>query len=112
MKKLVQIEQSFCDVCNNESPGYYNCILCKKSFCYECSKTETKEYKHAVHFAGSGDGRYCFACDEQAKKNGDKLHMAYRQIEALRYEEAGFWNDFKKRTDEAEENLKKLQGGK
>lgn len=109
MKKLVTIEASFCDVCGKESSGYTNCDYCGKELCYECGKTELKEYKHAVHFAGSGDGRYCHECDDKLLANGDKKHAAYRKIAALRNEEAGWYADFKKRASAAEAELSSLQ---
>ena len=108
MKKTVEVEQTFCDICSNKMSWSNKCIVCGKEFCYDCAKTNTIEYKHAVHFSGSGDGLYCFACDKEAPAKGDALHAAYRKIAALRNEEAGWYSDFKFRADEAEAKLKSL----
>ncbi len=108
MKKQVTVEKSFCDVCGKEASGYTNCDCCGKELCYECGNTELKEYKHAVHFSGSGDGSYCHECDAQLRGNGDKKHAAYRKIEALRNEESGWHEDSKKRMTAAESELSGL----
>jgi hypothetical protein len=109
MKKLIQIKQSFCDICGKKASGYDKCIICERDFCYDCVKTETIEYKHAVHFSGSGDGQYCHACNKKAFDNGDKLHAAYCKIASLRNEEIGWYSNFKERAEKAETALKKLQ---
>ena len=108
MKKKVTVEQTFCDVCGKEA-SYSKCMGCGKDLCYECRKVEAVEYKHGVHFSGSGDGLYCLKCDKEKREGGDKLHLAYRKIEMLRNEATGFWTEFEKRTKEAENELKRLQ---
>lgn len=110
MKKQVIVEQSFCDLCGKEASGYTCCLCCGKELCYDCRETAAKEYKHAVHLSGSGDSLYCLECDRKLRENGDKLHAAYRKIEALRHEEKGWYEDFRKRSDDAESKLKALQG--
>lgn len=109
MKKEVTVEKAFCDVCGKEASGYQKCIVCGKEFCYDCHKTAAIEYTAGVNFSGSGDGLYCLDCDEKALKSGDKLHAAYRTIKALKNEASGFYADFKRRREEAEEEVKKLQ---
>jgi hypothetical protein len=108
LKKQVTIEKEFCDICGKEASGYTNCDNCGKELCYECGKTELKEYNHAVHFQGSGDGKYCHDCDAKLLANGDKKHAAYRKIAALRNEESGWYEDFKKRSAAAETELSDL----
>ena len=109
MKKPVQVEQSFCDVCGKQSSGYCVCNYCGKEFCYDCEKTEAVNYAHAVSFSGSGDGLYCNECDQKlTKSKEDKKHNAYRVIASLDAERAGWYADFKKRLDKAEEALKSM----
>jgi hypothetical protein len=109
MKRQVIVERTFCDICGKEASGYQKCIICGKEFCYDCTKIAAIEYEHGVHFSGSGDGLYCHECDKKALENGDKLHLAYLKIAALRNEAAGYWADFEKRTKKAEEELKRIQ---
>ena len=108
MKKEIKIERIFCDVCEKDA-GYNTCLGCGKEFCYDCKKTDAIEYKHSVFFQGSGDGLYCPKCDKKMRENGDKLHAAYRQIKKLKNEYIGFYDDFNKRNEKAEAELKKLQ---
>lgn len=108
MKKTVEKETTFCDVCGKEYPYCDVCLSCGKEVCHECAKTEGVEYKHSVWASGSGDGFYCNECDSKLKKTGDKLHAAYRKIVSLRNEQEGFYKDFKARGDKAEADLKKL----
>lgn len=109
MKKTITVEQSFCDVCGQESSGYTTCDSCGKDFCYECKKTEAIEYAHAVFFSGSGDGLYCIDCDAKLRQNGDKKHAAYRAIQSLRHENKAWSEDFKKRAENAMDRLKALE---
>jgi hypothetical protein len=107
MKKRSVSEQPYCDYCGKSS--WEHCLWCGKDICWECQKMVAKEYKHAVHFSGSGDGLYCRECDSMAREASDPLNAAYRVIDALRHEEEGWWADFKKRSDNAEAELAKLQ---
>jgi len=105
MKKKVMIEQTFCDVCGKETSGYNSCISCGKEFCYDCMKTHAVEYSHGVYISGSGDGLYCFECDNMLRRSTDPLHRAYRKIETLRYELVSFSEAFEARKTTAEKEL-------
>jgi len=107
MKKLIEIEQTFCDFCGRDD-CHDKCLGCGKDICYTCKKIEAKEYRHAVYCSGSGDGTYCHGCDLEKRKSGDKLHAAYRMIESLRNEMEGFSVNFKHRSDKAEAEIKAL----
>lgn len=109
MKRVEQVETEYCDICESGTAGYLHCMGCGKAICFECRQTRAKEYPHAVFFSGSCDGLYCMECDARLAKNGDQLHAAYRQIERLRDENRGWAEDFKKRSDTAEERVKALQ---
>lgn len=108
MKRMVTKEQSFCDACSKESPGYYSCDECKTDFCYECAETSTVKYSHGVGFSGSGDGMYCRPCDKALLERGDAKHRAYLMIKSLRDEETGWYERFKKRVSDAEAHLAAL----
>lgn len=111
MKRVESVERLICDVC--ETNGAYEsdaCLRCGKAFCYECQKTHAREYKHGVHFSGSGDGTYCLPCDALLRKEGtDPLHRAYLLVDALRMEEAGFYQSFKERAAKAEKDVERLR---
>ena len=110
MKKNVEVEHYFCDVCKKDCGPYlhYKCLRCEKTFCYDCMKNNATEYKHGVHFSGSGDGLYCNECNLILYANGDELHGAYLKIAQLRSEEEGWWLNFKKRVEKAEGELKTI----
>jgi len=109
MKKIVQKEVSICDHCGKEE--YTEpCLRCGIEHCWECRETQGIEYRHSVHFQGTGDGYYCRACDKYLKEHKDILHSAYLAIKKLKNEEKEFYDDFKKRVDEAEEHLQYLLG--
>jgi hypothetical protein len=110
MKKVIEKETEFCDVCGKEETYPHKCLNCGKEICYKCAKTEGIEYKHSVWASGTGDGFYCNACDLKLKTTGDKLHTAYRKIVSLRNEQDGFYKDFRERAEKAEADVKKLQG--
>jgi len=104
MKKIVSIEQDFCDICGKESNSWALCMGCKMNICYDCQKTHAKKYRHGINVSGSGDGMYCLEC---AKMDTPKLR-AYKKIEALRQEADAFYEDFKNRSKIAEKILEGL----
>lgn len=108
MKRTQTVEATICDFCQKE-PAYYKCKGCGKDIGFKCKPIHAKEYAHAVYFGGSDDGLYCLECDKRLTAIGDPLHAAYRVIGFLRDESRGWSEDFKKRADKAEANLKRLQ---
>ena len=105
LKEIIKL-QHFCDVCGKESNEWNKCMSCNKNICYECKKTSAKEYTHSVWASGIGDGLYCLDCDKKLLNSGDKKHQLYRLIESLKHESNGFYNDFKKRAESTEKELK------
>ncbi len=106
MKKIVSKQTHFCDMCGKEDDYPHVCMNCGKEMCYDCRKKHGVEYTQGVHFSGSGDGYYCKECDLKLTTNGkDKLHAAYRAITSLRLENKAYWNNFEKRSKEAESTL-------
>ena len=107
MKKSITRDSSFCDECKKET--YINkCLSCKKEYCWECWKNLGREYKHAVHFGGSGDEHLCFQCVESPKQYLP-LILCYQKIAALRQEEKGWYEDFNERSKVVEDEIKKLR---
>ena len=108
MRKSINKESTFCDKCGKET--YVDkCLKCGVEHCWECKKTEGIDYKHAVHFSGSGDGYYCHTCDTELRvTKSDKLHTAYRMIANLREEAEQFYKDFNNRAKLAEIQTEKL----
>ena len=110
MKKSVTVEKLYCDVCGAESNEWNSCMICGKVFCYDCRKTQMKEYKHGVYYSGSGDGLYCNDCDRDLILSGDdEKHNAFRKIDDLRNELKEWDADFTIRIKEAEAHLKDIQ---
>lgn len=110
MKKQKMKDVSICDKCQKEVDWASSCMKCGKDFCYECRKAGCAEYPHGVHFSGSGDGLYCNPCDQTLRADGtDKRHSAYLKIQALRKEEARFYEDFKRRADAAAEEIRSME---
>lgn len=107
MKEQVTVEKIKCDFCGKEA--WKHCLHCGKDICYECIGIDAKEYKHGIHVGGSGDGLYCNECDGSLKNSDNKIHAAYRKIEALRNEANGSYAEFEKRGKLAEKALEKLQ---
>lgn len=106
MKKTITEEREICDFCHINDASYLHCMGCDKAMCYECRKIHGKEYPRAVYFCGSADGLYCRACDARLiTERSDKLHRAYRRIEALRAESKAWADEFKMRTDAAEADV-------
>lgn len=109
MKKNITKEVHFCDKCEKES-STEACLGCGVELCYDCQKAHGKNYQHAVNFRGSGDGFYCNACDASFTAAGtNRRHNAYREIKSLRFEMESWNEDFKKRKEAAEEELKEAQ---
>lgn len=108
MKKWIEIEDTFCDVCG--ARGYADtCLGCGADHCYDCRKNHGIAYSHGVHFQGSGDGYYCHTCDVAMRNNGNPLHAAYRRILELRNEEKAFYEGSSVRSKNAEAVLTHLQ---
>ena len=112
MKKKVEMDMTFCDKCGKQD-YVYTCIRCGYEVCYECRKSEMVEYTSGVHFSGSGDGCYCNNCDSILLVNGtDPLYNAYRNIKELKEENESSYLFFKNRSEQAENNISILLGGK
>jgi hypothetical protein len=108
MQKNVEVLQDFCDVCGKESTRWNECNTCRKNICFNCRKTDAVEYSHSIYASGSGDGRYCLACNARLIASGDPKVAAYREIAALRNEANGWQADFEKRRKDAEDKLQKI----
>ncbi len=109
MKKELLKTVTVCDKCGTDENVWTKCLRCGAEHCYECKETCGVEYNHAVHFQGSGDGYYCYKCDDHLKEAGDnKLHSAYLDIKRLRFEEKSWWEHFKIRQEIAEDQVKIL----
>jgi hypothetical protein len=108
-KRMVEVEQIFCDKCGADASPDDPCLGCGLNHCRQCQKTEGVEYTHAVWASGSGDGYYCRPCDIRAFETHNPLHEAFAAIRALRDESERYGKEFKKRSEAAEATLKKAQ---
>lgn len=109
MKQTRTVEVEICDFCKeNEARYSAHCLRCNAIACYKCQETAGTEYQHAVYFSGSYDGWYCANCVAALTARPEPLFEAYRQIARLRAEVEVWGEDFKKRSDAAEESLNKL----
>lgn len=102
MKKTKTIESAVCDFCGAED-CFYQCIECGKDICWDCRDKEGVQYPHSVKCSGTGDGYYCHACNSTSRT---PLHTSYLRVRALRLESEAYWQDFRKRCDEAEKSVK------
>lgn len=111
MKKTVTKETIVCDSCGKDCGSWasYQCLGCRKHYCYECGQNAVVKYSHGVYFSGSGDGEYCKECDRKALANGDELHAAYLKIQSIREGMAATSKEWDSKREEAESNLKRIQ---
>ena len=111
MKKKIQKEVVFCDSCGKEDPWglITRCDACGKEYCMECRKENVVSYQHGVSCSGSGDGEFCRSCDNDPPLKFRPLLEAYRTIKTLREESNAYYDDFKKRQDNAEALVKTLR---
>jgi hypothetical protein len=56
MKKVIEKEVEFCDVCTKEMDYGNRCLICGKAMCYECRKVHMTTFNHAIGFSGSDAG--------------------------------------------------------
>jgi len=109
MKKTVEREVEFCDICEKEVAYASPCLICGKVLCYECKKTAATEFHHAVYFSGSGDGLYCNEClSKPIPEEHIAVLQAYKTIIALINEATSWGEGFQARSKEAETKLKQL----
>ncbi len=109
MKNKTVVEQTICDICG-KGQCYDECFGCHIDICWDCRKTKGIEFKHAVHFVGSGDGFCCNECLGKEAVTKTPLFKAYKEITNLRGEYDLWWKNFDARTKEAERILKNVQG--
>lgn len=96
----------FCDGCDKEEGFMYSCDVCGDEYCYECvQKGLLITYQHGINFSGSGDGHFCTKCEANPPARFIPLLAAYRTIGRLRDESRAYYEDFKKRQDEAEKSV-------
>jgi hypothetical protein len=107
VKKAITEEREICDLCDRNNTAWLHCLSCKKAICYDCrNEGLAKEYPRAVYFGGSNDGLYCRDCDTRLITEGtDKLHRAYRRVEALRAESKAWNEDFQRRHTAVEKDI-------
>ncbi len=108
MKKIVNIEQEFCDDCGKKTYAH-NCIGCGVCYCYDCSKRLFKELKFSVHFGGSGEAQICSKCLANPPEKIKELLKSYLAINNLRSEYKVWWEEFDKRANIAEAHNEKLR---
>ena len=108
MKKLVELEATFCDGCK-ERTYVSPCLRCGIEHCWKCCKSLGTEYRYLCYGSGSGDGYYCRACDLILSQLNTPMHRAYRKIASLQQENELFYADWKQRCKDAEAHLARLQ---
>lgn len=109
MKRKITIDELVCDFCGKNKNVYDHCLSCEKHICLDCSENVGEDFKHGVHFSGSGDGYFCNSCMAKMPERFQPIFFAYLKIKQLRNEEGLWWKDFQNRSKEAETNLERLQ---
>jgi len=109
MRKTVEKEVEFCDICGKEMPYPCKCLICGKDICYGCHEDNMTEFTHSAHCSGSSDGQYCNEClSKPIPTEHQPLLNAYRAIEMLT-KEAQLWSeDYETRRKAAEKRVQEL----
>jgi hypothetical protein len=107
MEKSRTIKVRVCESCGEDASYSFCCLNCKKDYCYE-HKNRVVELPHSVHFKGGCDIYLCVGCVGTHRRELDDIIDAYQKIALLREESKSYWEDFKKRTDIAEKEAKRL----
>ena len=110
MKIKREVEIDICDVCKTGEKFISFCLGCGKAVCWDCKeKGEIESFQHSVNCSGSGDGDFCPACLAKPPEKIRPLLTVYFRIRALRNEARSEYDDFRKRCEKAEADLKLLQ---
>lgn len=81
MKKMIEVEAEFCDICLSGKDVFYRCLKCGKSACFNCNKAgKLVHYKDGRGTDGPG---YCIDCDRALCANPDPLFVALNNMERL-----------------------------
>ena len=108
MKKMIQIEATFCDYCGKQD-YVEKCLGCGIEYCLECKKILGVQYPDFFNSFSTG-GFFCNICDTKFLKDGNNaLHTAYKRIKDLQNESKLFYDDLMIRVNKSEIVLKKLQ---
>lgn len=109
MKKTITEDVDFCDKCNQRADWLQSCARCGIEMCHKCRDSFMVEYTHRVHSGGSGDTRYCTACDMLlCETKADPVHQAFFAVRELREENNRWYESFKKRAEAAEQRVQSL----
>lgn len=101
MKKLVQVERSTCDFCNDTDQTWQVCCRCGKDVCYNCRKC----YPRELHISSSADPAACPDCAVWIESHPEYLGPL-AEILKLREERDASYKDFEQRRREAEGRAK------
>ena len=107
MKKIITSEVECCDFCPHECSSY-QCRLCKRWACWQCSSKIGRKYESHLHFSTSKDGFYCLDCNAQLILSPTPLFRAYRRLESLKNEYKVWLVEIKERADKVEEEIDRL----
>lgn len=105
MKREILKELHFCDRCGKEIPFIRKCINCGRELCYECSEKEMNGYQERICFPGY-DMYICKKCEENPNPKIIDILEAYRKVKELIDEDKKWHEDWKRRVEDAENNLK------
>ena len=110
MKVKKECEVVACDFCGHNHT-FNKCILCGKDVCWNCETdpTKVKAFDSGVYLVSSLKDVICLSCYKKAKEAGDKLLLAYEEIERLRNEYNGWHEQFDVLRNKAENNLRKIK---
>jgi hypothetical protein len=107
MKRTVEVEVDYCDVCGKEN-GWRTCIECNKCYCSNCADRDTIGYWSGTY--GGHQSYVCRDCNAALIKGGKNEYFnALLVIERLRNEYAGFYADYEPRKKVAEALVQRLE---
>lgn len=106
MKKVKPVEVIECDFCGKDA-AYNKCYVCGKDVCYQCvDQGKMSRLPASVYSESSNDIMLCSTCEPD---DDDELVSACRAVLRLKRESDGFYADFKKRKDAAEDRVRKVK---
>lgn len=109
--RSININTKICDFCNSKEHVFQICENCKKDVCYDCRKNNGRELHQSTIFGGN-ELFYCINCLNSKIVLESKKYLALQKIEDLRSEERRFYQDYRTRADQAEQEVKNILGVK
>lgn len=110
MKKKIEREEEFCDICELNT-SWYKCRICSKSACRQCIDNGLFVVYNEGLYISEDNGHYCARClSDTSKLNPDEKELLtlYQALPMLTKENENFYESWKNRKDTIETRIRKL----